>query len=344
MLLLTKRKWFKDFLPLLFELHSLLSNKINLRLLQWASSLLSLIDEVQCGDHSLVGVCFDQIDQPEKLYRFRFGNEQYIYSEISKMIAAKEAYMTPIADQNDPFDCNPHYMESSLSDLNKFHKRLNIRSLVSDQTIRRLGRPRTRNEMRAERKSFKVTPKNLRSLAKVNQRLVENIRSQTKVMCLTEVWDNPLMWAHYANKHAGLVYEYNVQWEMAETQIDDLPLPMKYVKKRSSVTTIDMLAWSYSAEDKKNLYKEQSDAAADAYLFEKPQFWSYEKEWRISKRDKDPVGYRSCLALKPTAIILGARCSDEMVAKVLEKFASRIEVRKCILDDKEFELKQVLLS
>ena len=37
-----------------------------------------------------------------------------------------------------------------------------------------------------------------------------NLGNQIGLICMSEVWDHPLLWGHYANKHQGLCLGFDV--------------------------------------------------------------------------------------------------------------------------------------
>jgi hypothetical protein len=83
------------------------------------------------------------------------------------------------------------------------------------------------------------------------------------VLCFSRKWHNPLLWAHYADKHQGLVLGFEVRDEVIEN--------ITYVKTRPAL-------------------KEANEKTAYKLLFTKFYDWRYEEEWRIFTRlkDRDP--------------------------------------------------------
>ncbi len=95
-----------------------------------------------------------------------------------------------------------------------------------------------------------------------------------RVFCVSEVYDNLLMWAHYAQNHTGAVFEF---WSLPES---DNPLsvaePVEYVPSPPSFFSeqefIDDLL-SLKRIDFQSLYRR--------YAYFKSDHWAYEQEWRV---------------------------------------------------------------
>lgn len=86
-----------------------------------------------------------------------------------------------------------------------------------------------------------------------------------RIFCSTEQYDNPLMWAHYANSHTGFCVGYE------KTDIENISTKLQKVTYSTQPYSI----------------KTQSD---ESILFIKSNEWEYENEWRaiykLTERDK----------------------------------------------------------
>lgn len=130
-------------------------------------------------------------------------------------------------------------------------------------------------------------------------RQVAEGKSLVGIACLTETYDNVLMWTHYAGNYAGICLAYST----AEL-LDGLPENVSLV--RLSYVDQPTLIYPRHAKD--------ANEAALRILSQKKYNWAYEREWRVL----GPVGKvstRHTQAVK--SIYLGSRIAqryrDELV-------------------------------
>lgn len=95
-----------------------------------------------------------------------------------------------------------------------------------------------------------------------------------RVFCVTEEWDNLLMWAHYAKDHKGAVIEL---WSLPE---DDNALSVassiKYCTSPPPFFT--EAEW---IDDLTGIKKLDTSALYYRYVYAKSDHWAYEREWRV---------------------------------------------------------------
>ncbi|MEZ2332749.1 DUF2971 domain-containing protein [Mesorhizobium sp. RCC_202] len=139
--------------------------------------------------------------------------------------------------------------------------------------------------------------------------------SPIKILSLTSSPDIGLMWSHYANSHKGIVIRFR-----SIPEIDGMfgmAKPIFYSDIRPSLLTEDYLINSFSGQDSTNTRE-----ITNSIIYTKMNYWSYEKEWRISLgngRNKDapfedlPFGINEI-----DGIIFGPRTSG----------TDRVEIRK----------------
>jgi hypothetical protein len=103
---------------------------------------------------------------------------------------------------------------------------------------------------------------------------IRQFMAGTKILCLSEVDDNILMWSHYSEQHQGLVLrfrcvpELDSAWGAAE--------PVQYVNQMPRLLDEELLSnllsGSVSINHRDLVHK---------LIYTKASCWSYEKEWRI---------------------------------------------------------------
>ncbi|MHB9703877.1 DUF2971 domain-containing protein [Alcaligenes aquatilis] len=97
--------------------------------------------------------------------------------------------------------------------------------------------------------------------------IFSQLNDKVGILCLTQAETlmpaNPLMWAHYAESHQGLVIEFKSDCEFIKESS-----PVHYLPRRPVI-------------DAKLLYENEYVAIGDLYF--KSDAWAYEKEIRITK-------------------------------------------------------------
>lgn len=133
-----------------------------------------------------------------------------------------------------------------------------------------------------------------------------------KLLCVSEVFDNILMWSHYSQNHTGVVLELSCiekldsAWGVAK--------PVKYMDRMPLLIDEERLISLMSGERKIGT---EEDILENS-IFVKAADWAYEKEWRIAggrdktKKTEDIPFYVEEI----TAIFLGCRISEENAAEI----------------------------
>jgi hypothetical protein len=138
-----------------------------------------------------------------------------------------------------------------------------------------------------------------------NHEEMRAILSKHKLLCFSEVYDNILMWAHYAKDHTGAVMEFSYiekldsAWGAAK--------PVRYRKVMPYLVNEEKLV--------KLLSGEGTIATPDLFeeaVYVKALDWAYEREWRlVGGWEHDKI--EEFIPFEPeemTAIYLGCRMSD----------------------------------
>lgn len=107
------------------------------------------------------------------------------------------------------------------------------------------------------------------------QEEIRLLMAKSKVLCLSEAPDNPIMWAHYAEQHHGLVLrfrsipEFDSPWCVAR--------PVEYLEQMPRLLDNDFLAEMASGQVSFN-----AKELMNRLIYTKSVEWAYEREWRIS--------------------------------------------------------------
>lgn len=149
--------------------------------------------------------------------------------------------------------------------------------------------------------------------------------SESGVICFSESWQTVLMWAHYAEKHTGMVLGFDVS-----------------VVESDKVKYIDELLPSPLADGSENWMT--ADIFKDT-IQSKFSGWAYEKEWRLRRPLPAPV---DGLHYKPfdeelilREVVIGPRCTlstTDVADAVGTGTPWDVEVKKARASFGEFEI------
>lgn len=176
----------------------------------------------------------------------------------------------------------------------------------------------------------------------LKQGFTEKLPARLGVLCLSENSNQPLMWAHYADSHRGLMIEFDrahPAFNRQRSADDDFGhlRPVSYSKLRPELTmqTID------------------GNNAFEVFALTKADPWRYEEEirliWPLKLADKTvetpsgPIGLLSCPSSAVVSVTLGCKASEQTLSAVREALrsqpdAAHIAVRRAQLDETAFEL------
>ncbi len=159
------------------------------------------------------------------------------------------------------------------------------------------------------------------------------------VLCLSKNSNQPLMWAHYADSHAGLLIELDDSHpclNKRRTDVDEFGFlrPVQYASVRPKLDMLEV------AEDR----------GFDVFALTKSDHWAYEEEmrlvWPLELCDVAPDGKTRLFDVPASAVrsvTTGCKASRETEANLLEMAStvtdlSHIKVQRARLHDMKFEL------
>jgi hypothetical protein len=133
--------------------------------------------------------------------------------------------------------------------------------------------------------------------------LIEHRLSSLKVSCFSETPYEPLMWAHYSNKHKGLCYCFNKD----EGLFDFRKYKAKQVLYSNLLPQVDYF------DDKTSF--EMLKPQIESIVHTKSDKWAYEKEYRYYCNSNESVHNFNPKALQ--AVIMGFRYENKELAEEL---------------------------
>ncbi|MCK4628336.1 MAG: DUF2971 domain-containing protein [Sedimentisphaerales bacterium] len=260
---------------------------------------------------------------------------KYVHQDRKDILSNKRIRFTQPATFNDPFESK--YNVICLSDPKKLLDILKpiLREEIPDILEEELETFISDNPVHLQRiidEKFNDSS----SCQEYKQRLTEDVNNLC-ILSMSEIYDDLLMWAHYANKHEGFVLEFDTNhsfFRQNDVPEEILRQPSKvcYRRKRPTLTIADIVAQDI--------------------LFTKSPHWEYEKEWRYikkrenadkTKNDEDslPIYLFDIPAKCLLSIILGVRSSDELEKDIKEliskdKTFGHINLYKMVLDNDRF--------
>lgn len=208
------------------------------------------------------------------------------YSEIQKAISEEAANM--IEDNVQPSSVIVPEMKLILSLANLFTAK--ERKILIDE----LKRPYNTNKLKYQA---------LKDLQAEWTRMIP----KSRIFCISEVNDSPVMWAHYANNYKGVV----VQFECIDIYESPLLLAEKvnYSDEFPLLGTLDFWRKEITGQTKfdyNQTFKELE--------LSKTTEWSYEKEWRVISFEKKSESLYSDYKIHPreiSGIYFGINISEE---------------------------------
>ncbi|MEX8517652.1 MAG: DUF2971 domain-containing protein [Leptothrix sp. (in: b-proteobacteria)] len=185
---------------------------------------------------------------------------------------------------------------------------------------------------------FNDLPKHESEISKLLIRLLDMHRG---VLCLSEVPDSLLMWAHYAASHSGYVIEFDARHQY-------------FNDRHSSKNELNHLHRVLYRETRPSLHDE--DFGMMELSFTKSGHWAYEREWRITRSFVEANKSFSCnsemihlFKFPPEivrGIILGARISQKTESKLRKLILSDarysgVRLRRSVPDSAHFHLRMI---
>lgn len=179
-----------------------------------------------------------------------------------------------------------------------------------------------------ELKPYVLADKQLR---RVNLALERQYFGKKGILCFSDNWRSPVMWAHYADKHKGVCLGFDV----GEINGEPLAHPVSYFPERLQ----------FQLDQDKDLLG-IDERYVLALLYTKAHEWSYEREYRVvgnlEVRDEKTGHYYVDFGekLQLREVILGAR--NEMavgqMARLVRKNGAPVQVLKARPGFHHFEM------
>lgn len=288
---------------------------------------------------------------PEKIYRHR----GYVASDLSNSTlvnrlrveinraSSGQTWFSKLGSQNDPFDTNPHFIDSKLIEVKEFYEAYRkiagpYASFYSQDFVQ------DAKQHGLKKSHAKKHLKNYGLQISIIRKTFQDYRTNAPICCFTERCDSVLMWSYYSNSHASFSYEFSLPPEHIEKghlAVADV----RYIKERPALTTIDMMRRMAQQRFPKQYSEsgDESERVDNATFLCKSTDWQHEYEWRALRTPDEPTGFHSIAPYKPSNIIFGANADDALVKFIANVTSSSIGLLKCELDKQSYKLHMKVL-
>lgn len=235
-------------------------------------------------------------------------------SRTQRIIETGLHYFASPSSFNDPFDCRPNFTIDGPPD--------GVRKYLLGMWARQAPHL-SDNQRQAEVSSILADPSRDPRIPENNKIFAATydtlVTARVGVLCFSEVYDDILMWSHYADCHKGICLVYETKYEFfAHAQ------PVRYQAKRPVVNPVT----------------QSTEQMLDNAIFTKSTAWAYEKEWRILHYNQG-VGERQSPPIALKAIILGVAMSHSE-RKLVESWAEaspfKPSIHRALLSTSAFSL------
>ncbi|EIX6431217.1 DUF2971 domain-containing protein [Salmonella enterica] len=111
--------------------------------------------------------------------------------------------------------------------------------------------------------------------------LHDQIGKNFGILCLSEIKNQPLMWAHYANNHTGIMFEVNTNQDQSDN------LFAKSIKKVSYQDDFPEVTYDMLKGINVKIFPNDAEKFFEKVTLTKQKDWSYENEFRSIKSIKN---------------------------------------------------------
>ena len=181
----------------------------------------------------------------------------------------------------------------------------------------RIANPNTRSRAEFEKffREVAYDKKKIEETSKENERWWKDLREDLRVYCVSEVHDDILMWAHYADSHSGAVIKHKVipgkDYAICAAR------PVRYDDKMPIIADIDTYIKHITGQkelDYNELFINFSTTQS--------RHWAYEKEWRCvgsaSRKNMEIFNLYKFNPEEIEAIYFGCRMREDTRLKIIK--------------------------
>ncbi len=279
---------------------------------------------------------------PKYLYRYRsfvadVKTENLPIRAVEELRNAqlRKTWFSKVSEQNDPFDTNPYYQDSSVKDVRDFmigfRKVAGSRASFANDDF--IAEAKARGIKKAQAKKHLTNwPLHIAT----TRHTFKEYRRNTLISCFSTEIRNILMWSYYGNSHTSYCLRFKLdEGGNGRSAVAEV----RYLEERPYLNTMDMMRRMAAASRPNQFdYGDQDNERVDnATLLCKSDHWEHEKEWRAIKTPDQGEGYHSIAPYRLDKIILGANTS-KATEIALRSSIEDVRLSKCKLSETHYEL------
>lgn len=266
---------------------------------------------------------------PQFLYKYFSIKDKCERKHSRDIFEHNELFFRNPKKFNDPFDCR------AMLTLRDCKEKEYVKFEIGNATDSKGPLDNRQKQFYKEiaKKRYNNSNKNqlIRNINNIIKKGLDASINQFRVLCLSETYNDILMWSHYAGGHRGFVLQFNTE-ALKDNFKPQPPQKVFYPKKESFPSIRDF-----------NKRKRMQ-----SFLITKSSHWKYEKEWRILTligKGDNPQEEGKVYKFKKgliTGIILGCEMEGPRKKEILEwirKYRSHVKIHNAIKDKNCYKIK-----
>lgn len=261
-----------------------------------------------------------------------FHYQPFDVDRLRPILREGTLYFSNPADFNDPWDCQPWFNTTRLSEPAVIEKHVQYYIRIT-----RAHRPDVPEDEIQRRAAILRTDHGFHRtrIEECSAAMSAAIRNEYRVYCLTPHGSSELMWAHYTNKHRGICLEFSTRNPM-------------FCQALQVSYSVDYPMLDLTATD---------DPDVLAPLLYKSAVWSYENEYRLVAQEQatstghDTLIAKNNLVQMPrgslTSIIVGCLAPDSTVAElkaVMNQCGVSVPLKRAIRAADQYKLQLEVIA
>ncbi len=224
-------------------------------------------------------------------YLFRF--EKYEEKRLNSVLDSK-LFFSEIEKFNDPYEFTHFPIANTSSNL------LSYKKSMEDAGISLEG---------IDWKTFLLQKNDDSEFLKEN---MQELAREYSIVCFSKIWDNHLLWSHYAKAHTGICYVYGFDSFITEDFRSIIEVGNKF-----QATLFDVIYSNVWPE-----YLRDHEEISRRILYTKSLVWEYEKEVRLILRNQRGLQEIKKDSLK--ALIFGMKFEESLIKPTMNQFLQRV--------------------
>lgn len=240
---------------------------------------------------------------------------------------------------NDPFDTQiklifdismSDYKVALLEEINKIYTNDHLDSYNESKLIESLRYLKSKNiSFNIIKNTILKGVGNFNQVIEIAQKKFTDLVNTYKILCLSEINDDLLMWAHYSDSHKGVVLRLNCKSEPDTVFLNAKPI--QYSNKMPIYANLSTWIKHITGQVRLDNNKYFNDV-----IYTKSIDWQYEKEWRVVNSFRDPTKPHEDFEILTSEI-------DGIIFGCKTKRFERDEVLD-IAKSNDFNFKEILLA